>query len=125
MAVIAPTITNISNAYEFAHIASWNVKRTSVPAELDEGSPVEMPGSADRTIQVSGVFGAGGTVIIEGSNDGTNYRTIHDAQGFDLSFTSAKVESVSEITRYIRPRITGGVADTTNLTVTMVLRRLT
>lgn len=92
-------------------------------ANGDSGLALERPGSADRSVQVEGTFGSGGNVVIEGSNDGTNYRVLTDPQGNGLNFTSAKIESVMEITRYIRPRVTAGDG-TTLLTVSILMRRV-
>jgi hypothetical protein len=88
----------------------------------DVGLPIEMPGSADRSVQISGTLGAGGSLRIEGSNDGTNYATLTDPQGNALDLTSLKIETVMEITRYIRPRVTAGDG-TTSLTCTILVRR--
>lgn len=101
-------------------IATWTPLTFS---GLDSGAPVSLAGSADRSVQVEGTFGAGGTLLIEGSNDNINWRTLKDHLGNLLSFTSADIRSVDQIVRYIRPRITGGDG-TTSLTVTMLLRRL-
>jgi len=118
MAVRDLSITDISTAYDKAHIARWTglTKTTD-----DTGSPLEMVGSADRSVQVEGVFN-GGTLLLEGSNDGSNYATLTDPQGNNLSFTSATIETVAEITRYVRPRVTAG-GGSTNLAVTMLVRR--
>ena len=43
--------------------------------------PFEFVDWADRTIHVYGTFGVGGTVVLEGSNDGTNYVTLTDSNG--------------------------------------------
>ena len=91
-------------------------------ANGDSGSPVEYHTSADRSVQVVGTFGAGGTVVIEGSNDGTNYVTLTDPQANALSFSSAGLEAISELTRYIRPRVTGGDG-TTSLSVYLIMRK--
>ena len=63
-------------------------------------------------------LGSGGTLKIEGSNDGANWSVLTDPQGNDLSFTASKIETVSEITRYIRPNVTAGDG-TTALTVSL------
>jgi hypothetical protein len=47
---------------------------------------------------------------------------VTDPQGNALSFTTAKIECISELVRYIRPRVTGGDG-TTSLTVTALLKR--
>ncbi len=39
-------------------------------ANGDSGSPMELPAFADKSVQVTGIFGAGGELSIEGSNDG-------------------------------------------------------
>lgn len=84
-----------------------------------DGNPFTVGYYKDRSVQVSGTFGAGGTCVIQGSMDGTNYYTLTDPQGNALSFTSAKIEAVSELVLYIRPYITAGDG-TTSLTVSMI-----
>lgn len=88
----------------------------------DTGQALQMGGSTIRSVQITGTFGAGGTVVLEGSNDGTNYVTLTDPQGNALSKTAAGIEAIQEITRYIRPRVTAGDG-TTDLDVTMLVVR--
>jgi hypothetical protein len=78
---------------------------------------------ADRSIQVEGTFGATGVLVFEGSNDGVNFRTLNDPSLTPLSFTTAALRAVLEAARQVRPRITAGDG-TTNLTVSLLLRRL-
>ena len=87
----------------------------------DSGEHFALSQFADRSVQVTGTFG-GATVVIEGSNDGTNFHTLNDPQGDPLSIGSAKIEAVSEIVVFIRPRIVGGDG-TTSLNVTMLSRK--
>lgn len=95
------------------------VKWETLTTTNDVGSAVEMGAWPDRSAQVIGTFGAGGTLIIEGSMDGTNYATLTDPQGNALSFTAAKIEAVTELVRYIRPKVTAGDG-TTDLDVLMI-----
>ena len=89
----------------------------------DVGSPMAFSEWADRTIQVIGTFGPGGTLTWEGSNDGgTTWAKLTDPQGNDLDIGSAKIEQISEITELARPHITGGDG-TTDLDVFVVVRR--
>ncbi len=88
----------------------------------DSGSPFMSGQWADRSVQVLGTFGAGGNLRWEGSNDGTNYAVLTDPQGNALDFTSAKIETVTELTAYVRPRVTAGDG-TTSVTVVMFARR--
>jgi hypothetical protein len=87
-------------------------------ANGDDGAP-HMVFAADKSVQVAGTFGASGTLVLEGSNDGaspSNWFTLTDPQGNALSFTAAKIEQISEYTRWVRPRVTNGDG-TTALTV--------
>lgn len=87
----------------------------------DDGQPIELANFADRTVQVEGTFGAGGAIRIEGSIDGVNYEPLSDPQGNALDLTSAKIEAITELVRYVRPRVTAGDV-TTAITVTMLLK---
>ena len=91
-------------------------------ANGDQGDNLEMAENADRSVQVSGTFGAGGTVLIEGSLDGVNFYSLTDPQGNALSFTSAKIEAITEIVRYIRPRVSNGDG-TTSVNVMILASR--
>lgn len=87
----------------------------------DDGQPIELANFADRSVQVVGTFGSGGKVRIEGSLNGNDYAPLTDPQGNDLDLTAAKIEAVSEVVRWIRPRVIAGDG-TTSLTVTMLLK---
>ncbi len=80
----------------------------------DDGEPVQLGAYSDRSVQFVGTFGAGGTIVFEGSNDGTNYVTLTDPQGSAISKGAASLEGIVEPTRYVRPRVTAGDG-TTNL----------
>lgn len=90
-------------------------------ANGDDGDPVQLGAFSDRSVQFSGTFGSGGTVVLEGSNDGVNYVVLTDPQGNSISKTSASLEAVAESTRYVRPRVTAGDG-TTSINVHMFLR---
>lgn len=88
----------------------------------DDGNALQWAEYADRSVQVIGTFGAGGTLSIQGSNDGTNWEIINDPQGNVLTFTAAKIEAVMELTRYVRPIVTAGDG-TTDLDVILCMRK--
>lgn len=106
-----------TDMYHGVVLASWSGLLNG-----DDGAPLEAVGHADKTVQITGTFGVGGTIVIEGSNDGTNYATLTDPQGNAISKTAAAIEMIAEHTRYIRPRVTAGDG-TTSLVVTMMGRR--
>jgi hypothetical protein len=73
----------------------------------------------DRTVQVTGTFGVGGSVAMEGSNDGgTTWGLLKDAYGVDIALTTAVCRAIGDNPMLIRPRVTAGDG-TTNLTVTI------
>lgn len=120
MATRAITITNPN-----VHLhddAGWLLAAWSGLLLNDDGAPVELAAYADRSAQVTGVFGVGGTIVLEGSIDGVNYHTLRDPLGNNLSITAAGIKSVLELPRYLRPRVTAGDG-TTALAVTLLLRQ--
>jgi P pilus assembly chaperone PapD len=70
-------------------------------------------------VQITGTFG-GATIALQVSNDGTNYVTLKDGSGSDISLTSAGMREFSTAALYLKPTSSGGTAD--NVTVTVVLR---
>lgn len=88
----------------------------------DDGQPFETGDWADYCVQFGGTFGAGGTILLEGSNDGTTYFTLTDIQASAISKAAASIEQVAEAPRYVRPRVSAGDG-TTSLTCTIYARR--
>lgn len=121
MAVRTPTI-------EYQLDGNANLARVTWTGLLngDTGAPVEMGDWADRTAQVYGTFGTGGSVNMEGSNDKASetptYAILSDPQGNAFTKTAAAIEALEESPLIIRPNVTAGDG-TTTLTVKMVCRR--
>lgn len=88
----------------------------------DTGLPFVLSQYADRSVQVAGTFGAGGLVVIEGSNDSSIYATLNDPQGNAISITGPKIETISEIVVAIRPKVTVGDV-TTSVNISMLVRK--
>lgn len=97
-------------------IASWAAMPNG-----EVGEAIELANFADRSVQVTGVFGTGGSVRIEGSINGTDYAPLTDPQGNALDIMSEKIEAITEVVRWIRPRVTSGNGSTA-ITVTMLLK---
>lgn len=89
----------------------------------DQGTSLSAPNLPDKTIQVKGTFGVGGSVQIEGSNDGgTTWHILNDTRGETtgaLTFTAADTRQLLENPELIRPNVTAGDG-TTSLTVLIV-----
>lgn len=95
-----------------AWVATWSL------GSADDGSPCEMIMASDKSVQIEGTFG-GAAVVIQGSNDGTNWRTLSDPSSAALTFTSPGLEAILEHTRYIRPVTSGGTDSDISVTVFM------
>ncbi len=99
-------------------------------ANGDVGVPYSSPHMADKSVQVSGTFGAGGNLRIEGSNQQgfdssgnaltPTYATLNDPQGTALNFTAAGIKAILENTNLVRPNVTAGDG-TTSLTVSLCI----
>lgn len=88
----------------------------------DTGAPLSLPDYADLTVTVEGTFGVGGSITLQGSNDGTNYYALTDPQGNAITKTAAGIEAVTETPRYFRPNVTAGDG-TTDLECRILARR--
>lgn len=91
----------------------------------DTGSPIDQDGMRSNRalagcIQFTGTFNGGTTAVLEGSNDGTNYSTLRDMVGANISLTAAGMVEFSTSALYIRPSVSGGSSD--DVDAIMVLR---
>lgn len=114
-AVVVPR--NLS--YRGVSVTQWtNLSTTNV-----DGGWLELPRFTDRSIQVSGTFGAGGTVTIQGTNEPgqTNPVALTDQAGVTLALTAASLKIVLQNSTFIRPLVTGGDG-TTSLTITLMAK---
>lgn len=93
-------------------------------ANGDDGEPVGAIGTGDRTIQITNgsTFGVGGTVIVEGSLNGTDWFQLRDPSSTLISFTAASGKAILENAPFVRARVTGGDG-TTALTALLSVRR--
>ena len=70
-------------------------------------------------MQAFGTFG-GGTVKLQGSNDGTNWVDLNDVTGTAIGITAAGGAEFTTSFLYIRPLVTGGSGD--DIDVLILLR---
>ncbi len=90
----------------------------------EAGAPFSLHGGPDRSVQVTGNFSGSAILHWEGSNNvfeaSPDWFTLTDPQGNPLSFATARLEQVTEYTRWVRPRVAAGDANT-SLTVNLFL----
>jgi hypothetical protein len=89
--------------------------------------PIISGSLVDHSIQVEGVFGAGTSVTLQGSNDATsastgNYHALTDPYGTTIAINTASIKQSTEVTSWVKPAITAGDG-TESLTVTVSVRR--
>src|SRR5258708_30422689 len=103
MTTIVPTFSKIRGPAGGvdAVVTTW----TPLAAAGDIGQPLQRTDLADRSVQVTGTF-AGATIVLEGSNDGTNYFTLSNPAGAALSFTAAGLMHVHQPTHCVAPPVT-------------------
>jgi len=112
--------TSTSDLGKYGFVHTWSA--------LDTGSTdvshVAVWGYTDKSVQAVGTWGAGGTVVIEGSNQATGtvstYVTLTDPSATALSFGANGLKQILQNVVYIRPRVSAGDA-TTNLTVRILV----
>lgn len=98
-------------------------------ANGDVGEYLKFAGHADKTMQVFGTFGTGGSLTFEGSNDprvvtdpnNAVWFTMNDPQTLPLVKTSAGGDLIIENPIYMRPRVDSGDG-TTSLTVILACK---
>ena len=119
MATIAFTTTVLPQGdARRVDIRTWVV----AGATSDVGTPYTAYLRPDKTIQLIGTFSST-TVLIEGSNDGTNWATLTDADGNLCSFTSADMVFVREAPQFMRPNASGGTGSITVILVALTMGR--
>ena len=118
MAVRAVVVTAPDKPAHYAvRFASWTGLLNG-----DTGEALEEASRADRSVQVEGIFGAGGNCRIEGRNPGqAEFRVLTDAKGNALDIQAPGLYQVTEIVSEMRQRVTAGDG-ATDLTVSVTAR---
>jgi hypothetical protein len=117
MASVTPTISLLDGVARQAKSITWE---TLTSTNVDGVAAVVANAEVSITITVNGTFGSA-TVIIQGSNDGTNWHTVKDVLGVAVSLTAAGMVSLSDLPLYIRPSTSGG-GGTQDIDVTAIVR---
>lgn len=95
---------------------TWNALRQS-----DTGGVVEWARLADRSVHIYGTWG-GASVVMEGSNDGSNMCQLENLKGLPISVSANALFGILQLCCHIQPRVVGGDG-TTNLTAILLSRK--
>ena len=98
------------------HVLKWSAVTNGQQGVAGSVGPFQL-----ITCQVSGTFGAGGTITIEGSNDNTNWAACHTAGGVAATVTAAGLVALVEIPLWIRPNCTAGDGTTSLLVIALAV----
>lgn len=115
------TVAGVDQLYLQNHrVRTW----TPLTTTNADGDPISYAsnGMGGVTFQVNGTFGASGAMVVEGSNNGTNWYTLNDQANNAVSFSAAGLKTVRDMPLFIRPRVTAGDG-TTSLTVIAALQK--
>lgn len=108
------TILTVS---EFVRVAMWrnlSSDKACVPIELSDNE--------ELTIVTRGNFTGGGSVLLEGSNDGKAYFPLRDSSGYPVFRKRISVQRVAERPRYVRPSLIGAGNDSA-IDVHLIMQR--
>lgn len=104
-ATVSATIPTKSATVEENKAVLW--KWTPLTSANNVGDQQETAGLSQASVQFSGIWGSA-TAVLQGSNDGTTWFTLHDPAGNSISVTADALKAISELTRYVRPSTSGG-----------------
>lgn len=90
----------------------------------DEGEPLTTADFADKTVEIGGVFGAGGSIALKGSNDpgvGPVGVNLTDPLGVEIDGNTPVLATILQNPLKVWPVVSGGDGDT-DLNVRILLR---
>lgn len=117
MATIKATFADVSQVGDRgALVWTW-----AAVTESDTFAALDLQEYEAVAVEFTGTFG-GATAILQGAVL-SNYATLKDGSGTDISKTSAAWQTVGQQTRYVKPSASGGTSQ--SLTVTLLVRRKT
>jgi hypothetical protein len=96
-----------SNGSQSVSFVSWDGLKLGSQAKV-----LELGSVSSVSVQMSGNFGEGGAVALEGSNDGKNFLPLKSLQGRDLKKSEPGIDSLADYVRYVRPVVLSGDSQT-------------
>jgi len=116
------TVNNSLEVIETNDDSVLKITWEAITTTNDVGNWIKIPDYPDKTVQIVGNFGTGGTLDIEGSNDGTNAAILTDTRGNSITKTAAYLGSMAENPLYIRPKLSAGTG-AVDLDIIVIARR--
>ena len=118
MATIDPTVAKIRDGI---------ARITWVLSDGDDGRPYEFIYLPDRTAHIFGVFGAGGEITLEGTNEligapPANWVTLRDFDNNPIVVTGNFMALIAENPGLVRPRVSAGTGVTISIAVNAIVQ---
>jgi hypothetical protein len=88
----------------------------------DEAEAFDLGSVASASVQLSGSFGEGGSVALEGSNNGEYFIPLKDVYGSLLVRNKPSIDSLGQHVRFVRPAVKSG-DELTDVKCTLYINR--
>lgn len=111
MATITPTTSEVRKGVS---LTTW-----AGQTDADTATALEILGFTRGSVQFDGTYG-GATIVLQGSNDGSNWATLDDEGSVAISSTAASVHAFNCNCRYVRPAVSGGTSESLNTRVLLL-----
>jgi hypothetical protein len=86
-----------------------NANNWTALASGDTCTPVYCPALTDKSVQITGTAGAGGSIAIQGSNDGSNWVTLTDVLGNSLAaLAPGTISQINQETNWLKAVVNSG-----------------
>lgn len=113
MADIEKAVTPLKTFGDRGVVCVWTgITQNSTFAGANRSGQFENPTASDRSVQVTGTFGASASLKLQGSNDGSTWADLHDTSGAVINFTASGLVQIHEVTRFVRPLMANGDGNT-------------
>jgi hypothetical protein len=112
MATISPATT-----YPAKNLVSISWSGLATGDTINQSEIPNVMGLAG-SVQMEGTWGSA-TIVLQVSNDGTNWNTLKDINGSDISLTADGMREFSTAARFIKPTPSGGTGDSINITIAL------
>ena len=107
MATISYTVDK-PNRNVPSQVVTWTTL-TNVNADGEAAGPeLGVPNYPIKSVQFIDNGGTTETVVLQGSNDGTNWITLNDSNGTAISTAASAIFSVDQVTKFVRPFVSAG-----------------
>lgn len=91
-----------------SQVITWNTLTDTNTDGQVAGPSLGVPNYPIKSVQFIDVAGTTPTVVLQGSNDGVNWSILDDINGNAISTDVTAIFSVGQVTKFIRPLVTGG-----------------